>query len=256
MRRMLVCALLALAVAPDARAGVIRGTIWPTREEARLAAVAHAETAPPEPHGLFDFLGSPWMSRSDRPAVRPANARPAMPAAPKPRDQADMTDAVVSVRAIPAKLDEHLAYLAQRDRVRPNPRITIHRSRYQPRVMAVAAGTELEFQNLDAIWHNTFSVSSASRFDLGKLRPGVIDTVKLERPGVINLHCDIHPDEIGFVVVTPNHAFTRPDASGRFTLPKLPAGTYQIEIWHPVRGNRVTEVVVPKRGDVTCDLAF
>ena len=41
-----------------------------------------------------------------------------------------------------------------------------------------------------------------------------------------------------------------------WTLPKLPPGEYQVEIWHPLRGNRVVAVTVPKRGDVTCDLAF
>ncbi len=84
----------------------------------------------------------------------------------------------------------------------------------------------------------------------------MIDTVKLARAGVINIHCDIHPDEVGFVVIAPNHAFTRPDSLGHFTLPKLPPGDYQIEIWHPLRGDRVAQVVVPKHGDATCDLAF
>ena len=257
MRRMLVCAFtFLLAGTPTARAaGVIHGTIWPTRADAKRAAAGHASAPAVEHHGLFDFLGSPGMDHRAKPDVHPASTRPKT-GVPEPKPQGGIVDAVVAVRSIPDKVEQKLARQAQRDRARPLPRMIIHHSRYEPRVMAVTAGTELEFQNLDRIWHNAFSVSSASRFDLGKIKPGAIDTVKLARTGVINLHCDIHPDEIGFVVITPNHAQARPDASGRFTLPKLPPGEYQIEIWHPLRGNRVVAVTVPKRGDVACDLAF
>ncbi len=257
MRRRLVGALvMLLAACPSAHAGgVVHGTIWPTRADAKRAAAAHAAEPPKERHGFFDFLGSPGMDRRSKAPVQPAAAKPGV-TAPEARPQGGIVDAVVAVRAIPDKIEQKLAQQAKRDRTRPLPRMIIHHSHYEPRVMAVTAGTELEFQNLDRIWHNAFSVSSASRFDLGKIKPGTIDTVKLDRTGVINLHCDIHPDEIGFVVITPNHAFARPDGSGRFTLPKLPPGDYEIEIWHPLRGNRVVAVTVPKHGDLTCDLAF
>ena len=257
MARKLVCAVaFVLAAAPAAQAaGVIHGTIWPTRAEAKRAAATRASSPAPEHHGLFDFLGSPGMDRRTKPQVQPASAHPKT-AVPGPKPQGGIGDAVVAVRAIPEKVEAKLAQQAKRDRTRPLARMTIQRSHYVPRVMAVTAGSQIEFQNLDHIWHNAFSVSSASRFDLGKIKPGAIDTVKLARTGVINLHCDIHPDEIGFVVITPNHAVARPDPTGRFTLPKLPPGTYEVEIWHPLRGNRVVAVTVPKRGDVTCDLAF
>ena len=253
MRRVLGCAVVLLCTAcPVANAaGVIRGTIWPTRADAKRAALAHAAEPPAEHRGFFAFL----TERSEKPEVKPASSRSAV-TAPDPKPQPGVVDAVVSVRAIPEKVEAKLAQQMKRDRSRPLPRMVIHQSHYAPRVMAVTAGTELEFQNLDRIWHNAFSVSAASRFDLGKIKPGAIDTVKLARPGVINLHCDIHPDEIGYVVITPNHAIARPDGNGRFTLPKLPPGEYQVEMWHPLRGSRVATVVVPRRGDAVCDLAF
>jgi plastocyanin len=170
--------------------------------------------------------------------------------------QPGVTDAVITVRRIPEATERRLAGQMQRDRRRTNPRMVIQKSRYKPRVMAVAAGNDLEFQNLDRIWHSTFSVSTAQRFDLGKLKPGAVDTVTLARPGVINLHCDIHPEETGFLVVAPNHAYARPDSLGRFELPRLPSGSYEVQIWHPVRGSRERVVVVPSRGDAQCDLAF
>jgi hypothetical protein len=70
----------------------------------------------------------------------------------------------------------------------------------------------------------------------------------------VNLHCDIHPDEQGYLVVTPNRVYARPDSLGRWRLPKLPAGTYKLRMFHPVRGELTREVVMPPRGDLAVDL--
>lgn len=254
-RRLLTCAIALSLFAAEARAGgVIRGTIWSTRGEARRAEFARELeiSTHTERRGLFAFLGSPGLRKPD---ATPATHAPG-PRVPQRRNQPGLTDAVIWLLQVPEPAERRLAQQNRRDRSRPNPRMLIGHSRFQPRVMTVAAGTDVEIQNLDRIWHSTFSVSAAQRFDLGKLRPGAIDTVAMTRPGVINLHCDIHPEETGFLVVTPNHAFARPDSLGSFTLPKLPPGTYKVELWHPQRGAREQIVVVPKRGDVTCDLAF
>lgn len=273
-RPLLVCAVfISLWSAEAHTAGLIRGTIWNSRGEARRAELARekARAAKPQARGLFDFLGTPALRKTpaapasasgDRTggAARAGGSRGSANAStvkpPVPRLQPGVTDAVISVRRIPESAERRLAQRVQRDRRRHNPRMVIQKSRYKPRVMAAAAGSDVEFQNLDRIWHSTFSVSSAQPFDLGKLKPGAMDTVTLARPGVINLHCDIHPEETGFLVVVPNHAYARPDSLGRFELPRLPAGSYQVEIWHPLRGVRDAMVVVPSRGDAECDLAF
>lgn len=77
-----------------------------------------------------------------------------------------------------------------------------------------------------------------------------------DRAGVANLHCDIHPDESGFVVVVPNHAFARPDSLGRFALPKLPKGDYTLHVWHPRLGEITRDVTMPKHGDLKIELRF
>src|ERR1043165_1902693 len=105
MRRMLVsifAGLLVACPAPRAGGGVIHGTIWPPRADAKRAPAAHASAPPVEHHGLFDFLGSPGMDRRARPEGQPASARPKA-AAPEPKPQGGVVDAVVAVREIPAK---------------------------------------------------------------------------------------------------------------------------------------------------------
>jgi plastocyanin len=207
-----------------------------------------------QPAAAGMVTGTLWMSRETLDAHRRSGLPPTV------QHQLGVTDAVVYVDTLPPKVDEKLAsarhWFWQRKDTPHLPRVVQNDRRFDPRVMSVPVGTRAEFQNLDHVYHNVFSVSPARRFDLGKYAPGKIDTVDFERAGVVNLHCDIHPDELGYIVVTPNHAVARPDSLGRFRMPKLPPGHYTLRVFHPRRGEFERPVEVPKRGDVSVDLAF
>jgi plastocyanin len=172
--------------------------------------------------------------------------------APASQGGARLKDAVIYLQDAPAKLEKKLAKKARRD----TPSIVQKDLRFSPRVLAVAAGDTVRFRNLDRVYHNTFSVSPARRFDLGKYPPGHVSPVVFDSVGIVNLHCDIHPDEAGFVAVVPNHLFTRPDSLGRFEMPKVPPGAYTLRIWHPRFGTLRQDVDVPRRGDTTLELRF
>ena len=169
-----------------------------------------------------------------------------------------VADAVVYVEKIPAALEQRLSgdrrFLFLRLKRAPEVTSVVQRRRFDPRVSTAVAGTRVAFVNLDRVYHNVFSVSSSRRFDLGKNPPGSRDTVRFGRAGVVNLHCDIHPDEHGYLVVTPNHAYARPDSLGRWRLPRLPPGRYTLRMFHPARGELSREVVMPRRGDLAVDL--
>lgn len=245
-------AILLLLAASPAGAGVVHGVVWPTAADAQRAAEARA-TAPPKRLSWFARLTQPTTPTTE-PARSPGPRKPVpMPALhPDP----SLREAVVWVESVPDKVERSLASRWRHDSSRHDPRIIQADSRFIPRVSAVAAGTDVQFLNLDRVWHNVFSVSRASQFDLGKCPPGRVDTVHFEHAGLVNLHCDIHPEETAFVMVTPNHAFARPDSLGRFALPKLPAGSYELMLWHPRLGQRRHGFKMPKHGDVDLDLSF
>lgn len=247
MRVVAVSLSIALLASDAAASGAIRGTVWPGLAAARRAERLRA-AAPAAPsdtrRGWFDFLLHPLSGPEDAPATEPAPVR-----------DAKISDVVVTVREIPAATERHLAHEAGRA-TSTSPLIVITGGRFLPRVTVVPAGSLVRLVNDDAAWHRAFSVSAAARFDLDRLRPGDVRTAWLGHAGVVTVHCDFHPDEIGFVRVAPNHAIARPDSLGRFRLPDLPPGTYDVEVWHPWRGAHVRRVVVPKRGDAICDLAF
>jgi plastocyanin len=215
--------LVTSLIASTAAAGVIRGTVWMSAEAA--AAHARAAAALPDPHA-----------------------------------QRGVSDAVIYVEQVPDRVERRLAgsrrwffFGPAKPRV---PRMVQMNRQFVPRVMAVAAGTRVEFRNLDAVYHSAFSVSAAKRFDLGKYPPGKVDTVLFDHAGVINLHCDIHPAMLGYVVVTPNHAFARPDSLGRYRLPQLPPGEYTVDVVHPRAGEIKRTVTIPNRGDLTLELPY
>jgi plastocyanin len=252
MRRTLTRSLLRitlsmLVLASPAGAGVIRGDLWLTRRAAELARAAR--NAP-----------SPVNSERDRRAKPvPVSMKPPVPApradAPRP-PQRGIDDAVVYIERVPDKVEHKLAPKRSAHHRPPMPRMVQSNQAYVPRVLVATVGDSVEFENLDRVYHNTFSVSAAKRFDLHKYPPGHRDVVAFERVGVANLHCDIHPDEIGFVVVVPNHVVARPDSTGRFQLPKLPAGDYTLRVWHPRLGEIKRQVTMAKKGDVQVELVY
>jgi hypothetical protein len=186
-----------------------------------------------------------------------ARAQKSVGESAEPRLQRGVEDAIVYVDSIPEKVERDLTsrrFLFIRLKSRQRVLNVVQRQRFDPRVAVVAVGTQVAFINLDRIYHSLFSVSPAHRFDLGKHAPGERDTLLFERPGVVNLHCDIHPDETGYLVVTPNHAYARPDSLGRYRLPRLPPGDYTVRVFHPRWGEFARDATVPKRGDLTLDL--
>ena len=98
---------------------------------------------------------------------------------------------------------------------------------FLPRVLAVQAGSTVEFPNDDDIFHNVFSLSSPTPFDLGLYRAGDTRMRTFTAPGVYRVFCNIHPQMSAFIVVTPSPFVTVASADGRFTL-DLPAGRYRL----------------------------
>lgn len=213
------CVLATCLISSAASAGVIRGTLWLTHPSAAARAAAEAK------------------SRS----------RPAQPG---------VSDAVIYIENIPEKSERKLMHRGWFSSKPQIPRVIQQDRRFMPRVISVTQGTSVEFLNRDLVYHNAFSVSVARRFDLGRYPPGKANTVRFERAGVVNVHCDIHPDMSGYVVVVPNHAFDRPDSLGSYALPKLPPGRYALRVWHPRLGELRRDVEIPKHGNVELPLVF
>jgi len=134
--------------------------------------------------------------------------------------------------------------------VRPT-RVGIHQRNetFVPRVVAVPVGSEVEFPNDDAFYHNVFSLSRPRTFNLGRYPRGETRAVRFERPGIVKVFCDIHSHMSAAVVVFAHPWFAIPDADGRFDIPDVPAGDQRLTAWHERLGDTTIPIrVEPGRG--------
>ena len=104
---------------------------------------------------------------------------------------------------------------------------------FVPRVSVVQSGTAIDFPNHDNIRHQVYSFSPAKTFEL-KLysgRPSAL--VVFDKAGRAVLGCNIHDHMIAWVLSVDTPWFAQTDAQGRAKLPDMPAGSYEMLVWHP-----------------------
>ncbi len=159
-----------------------------------------------------------------------------------PRDIADTRRAVVYLETAPRGAFEEREPL----RVRMDQR----NEAFVPHVLAVSAGTIVDFPNNDSTYHNVFSLSKTKRFDLGRYARGHSKLVRFDRPGIVRVFCDIHSHMSAFVLVFGHRYFAMTDVEGNYRIDNIPPGTYTLAAWHEgdVRDSRT--LVVPSQGGV------
>lgn len=127
--------------------------------------------------------------------------------------------------------------------------IAMTQREFVPHVRVVQAGGSVSFPNQDPFSHNVFSNAEAGPFDLGLYRRGVSKVATFPRPGIYPVYCNIHSKMVSFVVAVPNANVGVVGADGRFMIPDVAPGTYQLTAWHERAGARVVrELVVPPGG--------
>lgn len=131
-----------------------------------------------------------------------------------------------------------------------------HRS-FEPEVLVVPVGSTVQFPNADPIFHNVFSLSKASKFDLGSYPQGQSRSVKFTASGIVPVHCHLHPNMSGAILVMPNAWFAQPAAAdGSFRITGLPPGSYELVAWHRSAGAFRRRVKVQAEGHVSDPIDF
>jgi plastocyanin len=111
---------------------------------------------------------------------------------------------------------------------------------FLPHVIAIAAGTYVDFPNDDPIFHNAFSSYNGQLFDLGLYAPGSTKSVRFSREGIVRVFCNIHSAMSAVIVVLPTPYFVTTGRDGAFQIPNLPPGEYQMTVFH----ERATEATL------------
>jgi len=140
--------------------------------------------------------------------------------------QNDFSGVVVSAQLINAALSSPVA---------PPPAAhatMVQKSKmFTPHVLAVMAGTAVDFPNFDPIFHNAFSIYSGQIFDVGLYPPGTSKSVRFTRPGVLRVFCNIHPTMSAIILVLNTPWFVKTTKNGSFQL-DVPPGDYELNVFH------------------------
>jgi plastocyanin len=113
-----------------------------------------------------------------------------------------------------------------------------------PRVVAVPVGSEVQFPNDDPIYHNVFSLSRVKTFNLGRFPRGESKSVRVTKPGVVKVFCEIHSHMTATIMVFNHPWFAMVGEDGRFELANVPPGPREITAWHERLGDRTVPVRV------------
>jgi hypothetical protein len=135
------------------------------------------------------------------------------------------------------------------------PAIVQRGRRFEPKVLAITVGTEVDFPNDDVVFHNVFSLSKGNAFDLGTYQNGQSKTRRFDVAGLARVHCNIHPEMTAHVLVlnTPLHAVSTRD--GSFCIPDVPDGTYTLRVWQALSDEQRQTIEVGSAHPAAIDLA-
>ena len=167
---------------------------------------------------------------------------------PEPRDLPDRSRSVVYLEAAPRGAFEERepghAVMDQRHET------------FVPHVLAITTGTTVDFPNSDRIYHNVFSLSKPSRFDLGRYATGKSKSVRFDRPGIVRVFCDIHSHMNAFILVFSHPFFAMTDGEGAYHIDNVPPGTYSVIAWNEGVASEAKPVTVGDGGASELDFTI
>lgn len=126
------------------------------------------------------------------------------------------------------------------------------RCRFSPRVQIVQPHAVMTTTSSDPILHTTNAQVAGGRslFNVALPVPGIKISKPVSGPGVVRLSCNTHPWMNGWIVVTDEMA-AMTGSDGRFVLKDVPAGTYELRVWHETLKAASQKVTVAAGGTAT-----
>lgn len=109
--------------------------------------------------------------------------------------------------------------------------------RFSPHASVLTVGSTIEALNSDSVLHTTH-LYGALEVNLSLPIEGARVRRTVSRPGMVIVKCDIHGWMQAFIRVDahPFHAVS--DPKGAFRIPAIPAGDYELEVWHEKLGSQ------------------
>ena len=105
---------------------------------------------------------------------------------------------------------------------------------FLPHVLVIPRDGIVSFPNSDKVAHNVFSLSRTKKFNFGSYKPGQSHKVTFDKPGIVELRCDVHAEMIAYILVMKSPYYALTDKKGYFKIDitDLDTGKYYLKTWH------------------------
>ena len=132
---------------------------------------------------------------------------------------------------------------------KPEPVINNSGCYFVPRVQVAATRSVVVLTSEDDVLHTTHAYDDRQRtlFNIAIPIPGLEIERPLRRPGPVRIECDSHGWMRGWVYVTDNIG-TVTASNGQFELTDIPAGSYELTVWHEQFSGQSQRVTVSPDG--------
>ena len=129
---------------------------------------------------------------------------------------------------------------------------------YSPRLIAARVGQKVVFINSDPVFHNIKSVTTNNKsFNVPMPKKDQRLTMTFDKPEIfMQSKCSVHPWMGAYIAILDNPFFSKTNDHGEYTIPKLPAGTYTMEVWHEVFGVQSREFTIHDNENLTFDFSY
>ena len=130
------------------------------------------------------------------------------------------------------------------------PTLAQRGSQFVPPLLIVVAGQTVQMVNEDQIAHGVYSESSAKKFNLGYYAQGMPRKVTFDRPGLVDVRCQLHSGMRGTILVVPSPYYAAVERDGSFHIGNIPAGNYTLSFWSEGEPAVSQDIWVPASGRV------
>lgn len=128
---------------------------------------------------------------------------------------------------------------------------------FHPHVQGGTIGQSMVVRNDDPMLHNTHMyLNKRTIFNAALPRTGMEIKKPINRDGIVEIHCDAHTFMLGWLYVLDHPYVTTTDATGNFTISDIPAGTYDVEIWHEALGVQDQKITVSPNGTAELNVEY
>jgi plastocyanin len=129
---------------------------------------------------------------------------------------------------------------------------------YEPHVLGIMEGQQLEILNDDPVNHNVHAESEVNPAWNESQPPKAEHKYKTfgSEEVLFPVTCSVHPWMRSYIGVSPHPFFAVTGDDGTFTLQGVPPGTYTIEAVHEKYGRKEGKLTLAPNGTATVDFAY